>query len=167
MIIGHYPVPGSTVLANAARSNEFSNAPLDLRNLLAEYHAVTQLAGDPELARGVLSGLEAGQAVQALTVLGRAWELGEEAGPVIEAALRADLAGLAAAAAEVAVQTQARVGVLLAGALASAPAAVHDLIRIKEALPYPSVVLTAADLAVTMRIRRELPPGTSKQDAAR
>jgi hypothetical protein len=135
MIIGHYPVPGSTVLANAARSNEFSNAPLDLRNLLAEYHAVTQLAGDPELARGV-----------------------------IEAALRADLA---AAAAEVAVQTQARVGVLLAGALASAPAAVHDLIRIKEALPYPSVVLTAADLAVTMRIRRELPPGTSKQDAAR
>jgi hypothetical protein len=164
MIIGHYPVPGSTVLANAARSNEFSNAPLDLRNLLAEYHAVTQLAGDPELARGVLSGLEAGQAVQALTVLGRAWELGEEAGPVIEAALRADLA---AAAAEVAVQTQARVGVLLAGALASAPAVVHDLIRIKEALPYPSVVLTAADLAVTMRIRRELPPGTSKQDAAR
>jgi hypothetical protein len=135
MIIGHYPVPGSTVLANAARSNEFSNAPLDLRNLLAEYHAVTQLAGDPELARGV-----------------------------IEAALRADLA---AAAAEVAVQTQARVGVLLAGALAGALAAVHDLIRIKEALPYPSVVLTAADLAVTMRIRRELPPGTSKQDAAR
>jgi hypothetical protein len=80
-------------------------------DLLAEHHAVTCLAGDPALARAVLSGLDRGQAVQALTVLGRAWELHEGAGPVIEAALRADLAGLAVPAAEVSIATQPRTGV--------------------------------------------------------
>jgi len=70
-------------------------------DLLAEQHAVTELAADPVLARAVLSGLEGRQAVRALTVLGRAWDLYEEAGPVIGAALRADLAGLAAAAGQV------------------------------------------------------------------
>ena len=136
-------------------------------DLLAEHHAVTCLAGDPVLARAVLSGLDGGQAVQALTVLARAWELHEEAGPVIEAALCADLAGLAVPAAEVAIATQPRAGAVLAEALEDAPATVEDLARIAEALPYPSVAAAGAHLAVVLRIRRELPPGTSRADAAR
>jgi len=127
-------------------------------DLLAEHHAVTQLAGDPGLARAVLSGVDARQADQALTVLGRAWGLHEQAGPVIEAGLRANLAGLATAAIDMAIQTQAKMGALLASVLRSAPATLQDLIRIKEAMLYPSVVLAAADLAVTHQIRRELPP---------
>jgi predicted Zn-dependent protease with MMP-like domain/tetratricopeptide (TPR) repeat protein len=135
--------------------------------LLAEHHAVTELAADPALARAVLSGLEGRQAVRALTVLGRAWELHEEAGPVIGAALRADLAGLAAPAGQVTIATQPRIDTLLAEALDTAPPTAEDLARIAEALPYPSVALAGTHLAVALRIRREQPPGTSREDAAR
>ena len=136
-------------------------------DLLAEYHAVTRLAADPALADATLVGLTTDQADQALTVLARAWALRDEAGPVIERALRADLAGLAIPAANVAIQTSAQVGTLLAAALSDAPATLGDLIKIAEALPYPSVAVALAGLAAVQRIRRELPPGTDKQTSAR
>ena len=136
-------------------------------DLLAEHHAVTCLAGDPALAKMVLSRLDGGQAVLALTVLARAWELHEEAGPVIGAALHADLAGLAVPAAEVTIATQPRTGALLARALADAPAALEDLTRIEQALPYPSVAVANAHLALVLRIRRELPPSTGQDEVAR
>ena len=135
-------------------------------DLLAEHHAATQLTTDPGLARTVLADLTGGQASQALTVLARAWELYEDTGPVIERALHADIAGLAIPAADVAVQTQPRVGTLLASALSGAPATLEDLTTIEEALPYPSIAIAQADLAVTQRIRHELPPGTDKQTIA-
>jgi tetratricopeptide (TPR) repeat protein len=136
-------------------------------DLLAEHHAVTQLAADPAVADAVLRGLTPVQADQALTVLARAWELDDRAGQVIEAALRADLARLAVPAADVAIQTSARVGVLLARALSDAPATVEELVAIEEELPYPIVTLAMADLAAAQRIRRELPPGTDRQTLAR
>jgi tetratricopeptide (TPR) repeat protein len=136
-------------------------------DLLAEYHAVIQLAGDLGLAHAVLSAIDGRQAVQALTILGRAWKLHDEAGQVIGNALHADLAGLAVAAAEVAIQTEPQVGMLLADGLANAPATLHDLVRIAETMPYPSVAVAGAQLAVTLRIRSELPPHISSQTTAR
>ncbi len=136
-------------------------------DLLAEHHIMTQLTGDPGLAKAILTSLTVDQADQALTVLGRAWTLHDGAGPAIEAALRADLARMAIPAANVAVQTSPRIGDLLADALADAPIAFDDLVRIKEALPYPSVAIAAADLATTLRVRRELPPETDKETLAK
>jgi tetratricopeptide (TPR) repeat protein len=135
-------------------------------DLLAEHHVMSQLAADPALAQAMLTDLSPGQAEQALTVLARALALHDEAGQVIETALRADLTGLAIPAAEVAVQTSAWVGVLLAAALSDAPAALGDLIRIEKAMPYPSVSLATADLVAAQRIRRELPQETDKQTIA-
>lgn len=136
-------------------------------DLLAEHHVMIQLAADPALARATLVNLTADQADQALTVLARAWAMHDAAGQVIETALRSDLAGLAISAAAVAVQTSSAVGALLASALFDAPATLDDLIKVEQALPYPSVAVAAADLAATQRIRRELPPGTDRQTIAR
>lgn len=58
-------------------------------------------------------------------------------------------------------------GELLACAFGDAPAALGRLIEIAEALPYPSVALAQAGLAVSLRIRAELPPGTGTQTIAR
>ena len=136
-------------------------------DLLAEYHAATQLAADPGLAHSVLFSLSREQAERALTILARAWELHEDAGQLIASALRADLAELAIPAAAVAVQTRASIGDLLAAVLVDAPVQLEDLIRIEEALPYPSVTLARADLAAAERIRRELPTDARPKDNAR
>ncbi len=132
-------------------------------DLLAEHHAITQLTADRVLAEAILRDLTSDQADQALTVLARAWALHDTAGPVIEAALRADLARLAIPPANVPVQTSSQVGALLTAALSDAPPTLEDLITIEETLPYPSVAIASADLAAAQRIRRELPPGTDKQ----
>jgi hypothetical protein len=102
-------------------------------DLLAEAHAVAQLAADPALAQACLQDIDEEQARQALTVLARAWELHDVAGPPIEAALRGNLPGLAVPAAAVAVQTSARIGGPLADALEEAPAPLDMLIEIEEA----------------------------------
>ena len=136
-------------------------------DLLAEHHVAAQLTSDPGLAKAVLHDLTIDQAERALTVLARAWDLHEGAGQMIEAALRADLAGMALPAATVAVQTRAEVGALLASALSDAPATLGDLIKIEDALPFPSLAVDIANLAATQRIRRELPPGTGKHTIAR
>lgn len=127
-------------------------------DLLAETHAVVQLAGDPALAKECLRELTEDRAERALTVLARAWAHHEDAKQVIAAALNTDIAHLAVPASKVALQTSADVGVLLAEAVQRAPAPLDILIGIAQALPYPSVTLAQADLAVTMRIRSMLPP---------
>ena len=135
--------------------------------LLAETHVTAQLAEDPKLARACLRGLEIGQAVHALTVLGRAWMHQENAKQIIAAALQDDLPRLAIPAAVVALQTQAGLGSLLATALREASAPLDVLIDIATTLPYPSVVLTRATAAVTLRVRASLPPGTEPWIVAR
>ena len=127
-------------------------------DLLAETHVTSQLAADHDLARKCLQGLRADQAGHALTVLARAQAHHRDARQIIATALRADLANLAIPAAQVAVQTWAGLGGLLADALKDAPASLEALTGIAESLPYPSVILAQAHLSVTSRVLRLLPP---------
>jgi tetratricopeptide (TPR) repeat protein len=126
--------------------------------LLAETHATIQLSNHPDLARACLQDLSADQAGHALTVLARAQAHHSDARQIIATALRADLANLAIPAAQVAVQTWAGLGDLLADALRDAPALLEALIGIAAALPYPSVILAQAHLSVTSRVLKSLPP---------
>jgi tetratricopeptide (TPR) repeat protein len=127
-------------------------------DVLAEKHVVSQLAGDPGLARGCLRDLSAGQAERALTVLARAWAYQADARQLIADALHDDLGGLALPAAQVALRTRGSVGGLLARALRDAPAQLETLIGVAEALPFPSATLAEACLEATCRIQRSLPP---------
>jgi hypothetical protein len=135
-------------------------------DLVAEAHAVGQLAAHSDLAWACLRDIGQEQAGRALTVLARAWDLHIEAGRLISTALRDNLPGLAVAAAGVALQTTARVGGPLADALEDAPAPLEALISIERTLPYPSVALARADAAVSMRIFRELPSESDSQTVA-
>lgn len=127
-------------------------------DLLAEAHVTSQLAADPDLARPCLRDLRADQAAHALTVLARAQAQHGDARQIIATALRDDLASLAVPAAQVAVQTWAGLGGLLADALKDAPASLEALIGIAAALPYPSVILARAHLAVALRVLSLVPP---------
>jgi tetratricopeptide (TPR) repeat protein len=133
-------------------------------DLLAETHVVQQLSGDTSLATGCLRELPISEAVRALTVLARAWVHQDGAQRLITDALNADLAHLALAAAEVALQTSSAMGRLLAAALRDAPAAEEVLIQVADAIPYPSIALDEANLAASWRVRRSLSrdtePGT-------
>jgi tetratricopeptide (TPR) repeat protein len=135
-------------------------------DLLAEAHVVRQLAADPDLARTCLRDLPEQQAEHALTVLARAWAHQDDAERLIAEALQADLAHLAMPAAHVALQTRSDLGALLATALQDAPAPSDVLSAVAKALPYPSVVLAQADLAVTWRVRTSLPPDAEPADVA-
>jgi len=125
-------------------------------DLLAETHVVKQLTNDTSLAAACLRELPWQWAVHALTVLARASVHQDGAQKLIAEALDADLAHLALAAARVALQTKSNLGKLLAAALRDAPAREDLLIQVAHALPYPSVVLDEALLAVSWRIRRSL-----------
>ncbi len=136
-------------------------------DLLAETHVVEQLAADTDLAKGCLRDLPRPQAEHALTVLARAWAHHDDARRLLADALSADLAHLAIPAALVALETRSALGILLASALQDAPASQDALIDVADALPYPSVALAQADLAVTMRVRRSLPPDTDQATVAK
>jgi len=128
-------------------------------DLLAEAHVVKQLVADTDLAAACLSGLPQWQAERALTVLARAWAHQEDAQRLISEALHSDLTHLALPAALIALQTPSALGGLLATAFQDAPAPQDVLIQIARALPFPSVVLAQAHLAVAWRVLRSLPPG--------
>ena len=136
-------------------------------DLLAEAHVVLQLSKDPALARGCLRGLPDRQAERAMTVLAQAWAHHQEAQNLLTAALRDDLGCLAVPAARASIQTRAELGDVLADALADAPAPPGVLADIAEALPYPSVVLAQANVAITLRVRQALPPESGPQTKAR
>jgi hypothetical protein len=128
--------------------------------LLAETHTISQLAAAPDLAQACLRDLPNEQAEHALTVLARGWAHQDAARQLIAQALRADLAHLALPAAQVALQTRSALSTLLASALQEAPAPLDALIRIANALPYPSVTLAQAHLTAAWRVWRALPPDT-------
>jgi tetratricopeptide (TPR) repeat protein len=135
-------------------------------DLLAETHVVRQLAANARLARACLRNLRERQAEHALTVLARAWAHQDDAQRLIAEALHADLTHLAMPAAQVALQTRSDLGTLLAAALEHAPAPPDVLSKVAKALPYPSVVLAQADLAVTWRVRTSLPPDAEPAEMA-
>jgi tetratricopeptide (TPR) repeat protein len=82
-------------------------------------------------------------------------------------ALQEDLAHLALPAAAVAVQTRAELGGVLETAVQDAPASLEELAEIADAMPYPSLVLARASLAITERVRSSLPPESEPQIVAR
>ena len=126
-------------------------------DLLAEAHVVKQLTSDASLATACLAELSIPQAVHALTVLAQRGAHQDDARKLIADALHADLAHLALPAALVALQTRSALGKLLATALRDAPAAEDVLIEVARTLPYPSVVLDEARLAVGWWVRRGMP----------
>ena len=136
-------------------------------DLLAERHVVTELADSPAFAAACLRDLTAVQATGALTVLARACAHRPQAPTLIAAALRADLPGLGVPAVNVAVQTSGPVGPILADVAGSCDATLEALVRIEEAIPYPTTALARADMVLTARINSMLPAGTSKADLAR
>jgi tetratricopeptide (TPR) repeat protein len=121
-------------------------------DLLAETHVVNQLSAAPELARASLINLPGTKAEHALTVLVRASAHRDAAQRLIAGALRDDLPHLALPAALVALQTPGALASLLTAALQTAPAPRDLLIGIADAMPYPSVALAEAQLAVTQRV---------------
>jgi hypothetical protein len=136
-------------------------------DLLAEWHVVGQLAGAADLAAACLRGLRREEARSALTILARACAHGSEAPGLLTAALRADLPGLGVPAVEVAVQTGGLLGRVLAEVLEDADAPLEELISIEETIPFPTLVLAAADAAVTGRIARSLPQNVPPAERAR
>ena len=136
-------------------------------DLLAEAHVVVQLSRDPALARSCLRNLPVPQAERAMTVLARAWAHHEKAQGLLADALRDDLDHLAVPAARASIQTRAELGDVLAQALEDAPAPLEVLERIAEALPHPSVALARASVAITVRVREELPPKADLQETAK
>ena len=131
-------------------------------DLLAEYHAVTELAGSAPFARACLRDLTAQHATTALTVLARAAAHRPEATGLITSALRADLPGLGLAAVEVSIQTPGPVAGILAEVGATCDATLKTLIQIDEAIPYQTVVLAKASLTLTARINDMLPEDSNK-----
>lgn len=136
-------------------------------DLLAERHVAGQLAAAAELADACLHDLGKDQARKTVTILARACAHDGRAAGVLATALRADLAGLGVPAVEAAVQTGGPLGQILASVAAEAAAPLELLITIEQAIPCPTLVLAAADAAVTERIIRDLPDGTSLAERAR
>jgi tetratricopeptide (TPR) repeat protein len=102
---------------------------------LAELLVVTELTKYPDLARRCLTGLDQRQALRAITLLGRAAaDQREAAGPLLERLLP-----------------------LVEEVVAGLPAELELLTAISGAIPFPSVALAEADLAVTRRILPVLP----------
>jgi len=103
---------------------------------LAERLVVAELGSDPELAARCLTGLDPRQAVRAVTLLGRAAADEEDAGALLERLLP-----------------------LVEQVVDGLPADLGLLTAVSDAIPYPSLALAGADLAVTRRILPLVPPG--------
>ncbi len=97
---------------------------------------VAQLTASAELAERCLTGLDERQALQAVTLLGRA------AGDQMAARVLLE-----------------RLLPLLERVVAGLPADIGLLTAISDAIPYPSAALAEADLAVTRRILQVMPDG--------
>jgi tetratricopeptide (TPR) repeat protein len=110
---------------------------------LAELHAVRELTAAPEFARACLTGLDALQALRAVTLLARATSDHPEA----EALLGQALPGTAS---------------LITGM----PVAAQELTAIYNAIPYPTVILAPAAAAIAQRIIRLLPADTDSATRA-
>lgn len=126
-------------------------------DLLAERVAVRTLFESAGLATALIGPSGAQQAAEALTVLTRAAHHHEDAEALLEQVLSADPAGMTESAVTVAVQTGGVIGHVLAGVLERAPLASAELDRIAQAIPFPSLALSAAAAVVSGRAVGELP----------
>ncbi|WP_285620212.1 tetratricopeptide repeat protein [Actinoallomurus iriomotensis] len=101
---------------------------------LAEHHVVAQLSTSTELAEACLEGLDDRQARRALTLLGRASVDQPAAAPLLE-----------------------RVLPLLERVVADLTSDLDTLTAIADAIPYPTILLAEANVAITRRILGLLP----------
>ncbi|WP_412516232.1 tetratricopeptide repeat protein [Actinomadura madurae] len=109
---------------------------------LAEHHTIAQLTQCRELAEACLQDLDDRQALRAVTLLGRASTDQPAAASLLEQTLP-----------------------LLDRVIVDLPPDVDLLTAITNAIPYPSLSLAEADLAVTRRILEALPPGPTAERA--
>ncbi|TDD34909.1 tetratricopeptide repeat protein [Saccharopolyspora elongata] len=135
-------------------------------DLLAERHAANQLADRELLRETCFTDLSESQKIQALTVLARACTHHDHAGAVLGEILYRKLPEFANAAIIAAIQTNSLLGDRLAYALHDAPAPDDTLREVQAKIPYPTVALASAELAVTQRIRHALPPDTDPAETA-
>ena len=112
-------------------------------NRLAEQLVTGELASRPELISPLFSDLDDARATRALTMLARAALIDDRAVGLLRSALEADLDSLAVPALSVAVETNPVMGRLLNDAISAQPVSRQTLLRIREALPYPSSALAA------------------------
>lgn len=111
-------------------------------DLIAETLIVNVLSGQPSLTRTLLTGLSAARATRALTILARAALTTPAASTVLGEAISNDPAGLVIPAMGVAVETNPRLGDLLASALEDGQWPVELLWDITRALPETSTALS-------------------------
>jgi tetratricopeptide (TPR) repeat protein len=124
-------------------------------DLLAEHLAVQVLMGCTAAQRSViLTGLGAGQAVRALTVLGRAVSDQPAVAGLLDEVLAADLVVMAGAVLGVARQFPGVFAARLAAVLATAEVDPGLLRSLVDEVPYPSLELHPVALALTSRLVR-------------
>jgi hypothetical protein len=114
-----------------------------------------------------MRGLTRKEALGAVTVVSRACAHSAKANGILAAALRADLPNLAVPAVEVTVQAGGPLGRILADVLADADAPMNLLMMIYEAIPFPTLMLAAADVVVTKRITDGLQDDADPAERAR
>jgi DNA polymerase III delta prime subunit len=131
-------------------------------DLVAEHLVCEVLARSPERISRFLSGLSPAAAVSALTVLARATVHHPGAVGILERGLREEFSGLAVPAVKAAVRTGGAIGEALARVVVDVPTEWDELVRVKEAIPYPTLTLANADLAVVQRIVGQMPQGTDE-----
>ena len=109
---------------------------------LAEHHTVKELTGSPQLAESCLTGLDDRQALRAITLLGRASTDLPEAAPLLERLLG-----------------------MVERIVADLPDDLPLLTAISNAIPYPSLSLAEADVAITRRILAIVPEDATDERA--
>ncbi|KEI45848.1 hypothetical protein GU90_01195 [Saccharopolyspora rectivirgula] len=135
-------------------------------DLLAERHVVNQLVKYKELSKTCFIDLSEARKVQALTVLARGCAHHDKAGGLLDELLHNNLAEFAAAAITVTLQTSPNLGDRLATAIHEAPVSDEALREIHTKIPYPTVALSATQLAVVQRIRQSLSPEADSVETA-
>jgi tetratricopeptide (TPR) repeat protein len=132
-------------------------------DLVAERHIVRVLAGQPDLARAIFSGLAGHGAGRALTTLARAAHTQPAALGLIQTVLHADPGGLIVPAMSVAVETNRAVADQIAAVLQAGLPGPNVFRQITRELPETSVAL--AEIAVIAYQHLADAPGDAEQRA--
>jgi tetratricopeptide (TPR) repeat protein len=134
--------------------------------LLAERHVTARLHESPEFAAAVRDRLDVVQALRALTLLTRATAHHPHAAGLLDDWLRRRTADLYGAAITVTIESPGALGAVLADVLSTTDVPREVLEEIQRAIPYLTVALSEAGIAVTRRMIERLPDGTGPEQRA-
>jgi tetratricopeptide (TPR) repeat protein len=135
-------------------------------DLLAEHLVCEVLGESPDLPGALLGGLDPLSAVGALTVITRAAAHHTEAPKLLERALRDDTTGLIVPGIVAAVRGGGVLGSVLERVCADAPVSGDELLRIEQAIPYPTTALAEMNVTVVKRIVAQLPGEAADSERA-